>query len=200
MLHFLLLVASDVPLATFDGRAPHSWQTENDPVMGGQSNGKWSTTTIANKTYGEWTGECKIVPALKAPGFTIALTKSPLTAKFPDVHDQDGLLITAKNLGNVSTFNVAFCDSRINFYRCQFGSFKANFSMPVSDYFSTVFVPWGHFSDKWSSATGKHTKEDPPTAASLSKISQVQVWVEGVAGKFHVLLEGISAGKAPIQS
>ena len=60
----------------------------------------------------------------------------------------------------------------------------------------TVFVPWSRFSDKWSPATGAHTSEDPPTAKSLQSISQVQLWVEGVAGTFHVWLQSIYAGKA----
>ena len=62
----------------------------------------------------------------------------------------------------------------------------------------TVFVPWSEFSDKWSPATGQHTSEHPPTAKSLASISQVQLWVEGVAGDFHVWIDGVRAGSRPM--
>ena len=58
-----------------------------------------------------------------------------------------------------------------------------------------AFIPWKDFSDKWDPATGEPTSDDPPTATSLASISQVQLWVEGVAGDFHVWVEGIRAGK-----
>merc|ERR1719281_2194153 len=145
-----------IDLATFDGKATHTWKTENDPVMGGQSDSTW---TLKNG-YGEYSGTCRIVPKLKAPGFTIALTDSPLTASFPDVSSTSGIIIGVRNAGgNVTNFKFAFCDSRINFYRCQFASFKADFTIAHSNSFSEVFLPWSKFSDKWSASTGKHTAE-----------------------------------------
>lgn len=41
------------------------WEEENDPVMGGQSYGNW--TSYDN--FGRFQGETKDVPFLKAPGF-----------------------------------------------------------------------------------------------------------------------------------
>ena len=58
-----------------------------------------------------------------------------------------------------------------------------------------VFVGWASFSDKWSSATGAHTAEDPPKASSLKSITQLQLWVEGVADEFHLRVKSIKAGK-----
>jgi hypothetical protein len=189
-----------VPLATFDGTAPHKWHTENDPVMGGVSESTWHvgpSSVDGNKTVGVWKGVTRIVPSLHAPGFTIAMTESPPFVKyFPDISKTAGLALTLNNIGgNVTSFKVAFCDSRINVYRCQFGTFKASFNLTPGG-FKRVFVPFTKFSDKWSAATGAHTKEDPPTAKSLATVSQVQLWVEGTAGPFAVEMLSIEASEA----
>merc|ERR1712137_60104 len=152
---------------------------------GGKSDSAWKV----ENGYGDYSGTCRIVPALKAPGFTIALTESPLLAKFPDISLEDGILLGVRNLDpNVTTFKFAFCDSRIGF-RCQFQSFKADFDLSATSSsadFSEVFLPWSKFSNKWDSATGKHTSENPPTADDLKALTQVQIWTEGVAGTFHL--------------
>ena len=195
----LIGLLGSVPLATFDGKkgTAHRWVVENDPIMGGQSVSNWSLTSTTGGTVGEWRGECRIVPALSAPGFTIAMTSGSLVQHFPDVSDMDGLLLGMRNVGgNITTFMLAFCDSHIDVYRCQFASYKAKFTLPRSDTMQEVFVPWSAFSDKWSAETGEHTKEDPPTHRSLKSISQLQLWVEGVAGDFHIWLKHVSAGKA----
>ena len=175
---------------------------ENDPVMGGQSVSTLkNTTTHLGKQVGEWIGECRIVPSLGAPGFTIAMTEDPTlgTAKFPNVAKEDGLTVTLRNVkGNVTQFKVAFCDTHIDPYRCQFGTYKANFTAKHSNGFTTVFLPWDAFTDKWSPSTGEPTAHDPPNHYSLASISQVQLWVEGVAGDFHVEIEGIRADKKPM--
>merc|ERR1719456_1141839 len=109
------------------------------------------------------------------------MTEAPLTGHFPDISGYDGLTLVGHTVGgNVSSFKLAFCDAHINFYRCQFASFKADFELPAGQ--DSAFVPWSAFSDKWDSATGKHTAEDPPTPAALRSVTQLQVWVEGVAG------------------
>ena len=203
MLNSLLCAAglASVPLATFDGakKTVHRWTVENDPVMGGRSVSNWTLAkTATGETVGEWRGSCRIVPSLHAPGFTIALTSNPF-ASFPDVSSEDGLLLGMRNVplpgGNVTKFQAAFCDSHIDIYRCQFASYKAAFTLPHSSTMQEVFIPWSRFSDKWSAETGAHTKEDPPTSKTLKSISQLQLWVEGVEGDFHVWLHHVSAGK-----
>ena len=89
---------------------------ENDPVMGGQSFSNWTLAKDASgAAVGRWSGQCRIVPSLKAPGFVFALTGSQLTAKFPDASAEDGLVLKMANLaGNVTGYKVAFCDSRLN--------------------------------------------------------------------------------------
>lgn len=187
---------SPIDLARFDGSDKHHWRVENDPVMGGRSSSSWKQNK--DQGIGEYQGECRIVPALSAPGFTIALTDSPILAPaFPDVSSMDGLSLGVRNAGgNITNYKIAFCDSKINFYRCQFQSFKADFEITPSSDFQEVFVPWAKFSDKWSSSTGKHTAEDPPTAKSLQSITQLQIWTEGVAGSFHLQIKHIQASKA----
>lgn len=184
--------SKDIDLATFDGKAPHKWHAESDPVMGGKSSSSVTTTS----SYADFQGTCRIVPALKAPGFTIAMTEGfPLLSKFPDVSSTDGLTVSVRNIGNFSGYKVAFCDSQINFYRCQLQSFKADLVVPASPNgeFQDVFVPWSKFSDKWNSATGKHTEENPPTASSLKSITQLQIWTEAVEGDFHLQIQRVRA-------
>lgn len=186
-----------IDLATFDGKVTHSWHAENDPVMGGRSDSKFEV----QDGVGDYSGTCRIVPALQAPGFTIAMTESPLLGHFPDVSEADGIILGVKNLeANITKFKFAFCDSRINIYRCQFQSFKADFEIAPSDSFGEVFIPWSAFSDKWSASTGEHTAEDPPSATSLRSLTQIQIWTEGVAGTFHLQIKYIRAGKAPAPS
>jgi len=182
-------------LATFDGKAPHKWHAENDPVMGGKS----SSTISTNGSYADYQGTTAIVPSLKAPGFTIAMTRGFPFSKFPDVSSMDGLTVSVRNIGNFSGYKLAFCDSRINLYRCQFGTFKADLDIPSSsnEEFQDVFIPWSKFSDKWSATTGEHTAENPPTASSLKSISQLQIWTEALEGNFHLQFQYVRASKAP---
>lgn len=148
---------------------------------------------------GDFSGTCRIVPKLQAPGFTIALTESPLLfGHFPDVSSEDGLVLGVRNAGgNITDFKVAFCDARVNLYTCQLASYKADFSVKASSAVTEVFVPWSKFSDKWAAATGKHTAEHPPSPSTLRGITQLQIWVEGVAGEFHLQIHYIRAGKVP---
>lgn len=192
---------AEVEMADFGGSAPHQWHSENDPVMGGQS----SSSFAVGDGFGIYKGSCRIVPKLSAPGFTIAMTETPLKGHFPDVSSMDGLLLGLRNAGgNITSFKVAFCDSRVNWWRCQLQTFKAAFDLPASGDFKEVFVPWSEFSDKWDASTGKHTAEEPPTASSLRSVTQLQLWTEGVLGDFEVHVKYIKAGKsakavAPLQ-
>lgn len=188
-----------VDLATFDDKAPHKWHSENDPVMGGQSD---STVQVA-KSFADFKGSTRIVPALQAPGFTIALTEGfPLFSRFPDASAMDGLAVSVMSLGApYSGFKIAFCDSHV-FFRCQFQSFKAALPVPAaaSRGFQEVFVPWKEFSNKWNASTGRHTAESPPGPSSLRSITQLQLWAEGVEGDFDLRFSYIRAARAPARS
>ena len=56
----------DLTLASFDGKAQHTFKELNDPVMGGESTGTWSVNASG---YGVFDGQVVDVPSLKAPGF-----------------------------------------------------------------------------------------------------------------------------------
>jgi len=85
----------------------------------------------------------------------------------------------------------------------QFFSYKADVSIPVSDDFITVYMPFNTFSNKWSAATGEATKKCSDdasvclTAPHLKHISQIGIWAEGVAGDFDLEIQSITAGFAP---
>merc|ERR1712228_242514 len=166
--------------------------------MGG---GRSSSTVNIMSSYADYKGSTRIVPALKAPGFTIAMTEGfPLLSKFPDVSSMDGLTISVRQVdSNFTGYKLAFCDSHINFYRCQVQSFKADLPVPsaLNNDFQEVFIPWSKFSDKWDAATGKHTAEHPPDASSLKSITQLQVWTEAEEGDFHLQFQYVRASKAP---
>merc|ERR1712136_453952 len=84
--------------------------------------------------YRDYQGVCRTVPSLQAPGFTIALTTNPVFARFPDASSMDGLALGIRNVGgNVTAFKVAFCDARINVYKCQFASFKADITVEPTE-------------------------------------------------------------------
>jgi hypothetical protein len=189
--------ATYIDLATFDGKATHKWHSENDPVMGGKS----SSTVSSTGSYADFMGTTRIVPALKAPGFTIAMTEgAPFFSRFPDVSTMDGLTISLRQVGSsFKGYKLAFCDSRINFYRCQMESFKADLPVPMSSNgeFQDVFIPWSKFSDKWDAATGKHTAENPPKAESLKSITQLQIWTEAQEGDFNLQFQYVRASKSP---
>lgn len=189
--------ADYIDLATFDAKATHKWHAENDPVMGGRS----SSVVQIVQAYLDFKGATRIVPSLGAPGFTIALTEGfPLFSKFPDVSSMDGLKLSVRQMGsNFTGYKIAFCTS-LNFYHCQFQSFKADFLVPASanGEFQDVFVPWSKFSDKWSASTGKHTAEHPPTSSDLKSIRQLQIWTEAVAGDFHLQVQYVRASKVSV--
>merc|ERR1712178_273130 len=82
------------------------------------------------------------------------------------------------------------------------GCFKQKFSVPAGSDFVDVKLPFNTFSDKWSSATGEHTKECAtekdvcPTADKLGKIQRVEFWGEGASGKLRLEVKSVSAEKS----
>merc|ERR1711865_859379 len=210
----LLLSAASatINLATWDGASATTFKfTElNDPVMGGQSSGTFAIDA-ANKC-GIFDGEVKDVPSLKAPGFI----KAAADGSFPDISSTIGgdlVLSVRSSTPEFGGFRVAFAYGTLSpAYACAGGGsiplsrgcFKAKFSVAAGDEFSTVRIPLTEFSDMWSPATGKHTKECKddsgvcPTASGLKEIKRIEVWAEGALGKVH--LEVQSIGAAPSSS
>jgi len=195
-------------LLTFDGAAGTTFKfTElNDPVMGGQSTGTWSLKDGA----GVMDGEVVNVPSLKAPGFI----KAAGDGKFADISEFiDGSLVlkVRSSTPEYAGFRVSFAAGALNnAFACAGGGglplsrgcFKQKFSVPAGSEFVDVKVPFNTFSDKWSSATGEHTKECKddkdvcPSAERLSKIERLEFWGEGADGKLHLEIQSVSAEKA----
>ncbi|KAJ1447982.1 hypothetical protein M885DRAFT_540815 [Pelagophyceae sp. CCMP2097] len=207
---FFFAAAVEVPLVTVDGVSGSvklgDWECLIDPVMGGQSVGSWTSSN----DYGTLDGEVKDVPSLAAPGFVTAGG----TFTYPDVSKtvKGGLALTVRSsTSDYKGFRVSFAAGAMSpAYSCAAGGnlpfsrgcFKADFSFPENydeDEFTTIYVPFTSFSDKWSSSTGKHGVEctdDPdvcPTAGKLKDISYVEVWAEGVDGKVHLDVAKIAA-------
>merc|ERR1712166_301806 len=194
-----------IQLVTFDGApsSTHTFTELNDPIMGGQSTGTWSTTA----KYGTFDGNVVDVPSLKAPGFI----KASANGVFPDVSSALGgnlVLMVRTSTPTYAGFRVAFAaDTVAPSYACSGGGsipfsrgcFKAKFSVPAGDDFVAVKVPINSFSDMWSPATGEHTKEFAadadvcPTAKSLSGIKRLEIWAEGALGKVHLEVKSVVA-------
>ena len=170
----------------------------NDPVMGGRST---STFEQSREGIAVFNGTVRIVPQLKAPGFCNAEIQSNsfLHPNFPDATAQysatGGLVYRVKSNGPLTAFKVAYGTSG----EYNFGSWKADVTVPADGQLHNIFVPWNHFSNKWSPSTGEPTvkcSDSPkvcPTKDSLSKIGAVGLWAEGVAGSFHVELHSVTA-------
>jgi len=195
-----------VQLVTFDG-APattFSFVELNDPVMGGLSTGTWAVNATARA--GVFDGEVVDVPSLQAPGFI----KAAADGSFPDASsaaDGDLVLEVRTTTPEYGGFRVAFASGTLSAaYACAGGGsiplsrgcFKASFSVPAGDDFSSVRIPLRAFSDKWSPATGKQTatcaqdSDVCPTAAKLAKIVRLEIWAEGALGRAHLEVKSIS--------
>jgi len=202
------LTSSLGSLVTFDGAASTTFKFVelNDPVMGGSSTGTWSL----GDGFGILDGDVVNVPSLKAPGFI----KAAADGKFPDVSDfiDGSLVLTVRTTTpNYAGFRVTFVSGAgspsfscagggsLPFSR---GCFKQKFQVQSGSEFVEIKLPFNTFSDKWSSATGEHTKECAqdkdvcPTAEKLSKIQRIEFWGEGAAGKLHLEVKSVSAEKA----
>eukprot|EP00756_Hemistasia_phaeocysticola_P040714 Hpha_TRINITY_DN16879_c1_g1::TRINITY_DN16879_c1_g1_i14::g.151020::m.151020 len=191
-----------LPLVTFDGQkgTTFNFKQMNDPVMGGESTGNWSVQTKDQQTFGVMDGVVVNVPKLAAPGFI----ESAADAKFNDVSAalSGGLRLTVRSsTPEYKGFRVSFAAGTLSpDYSCAGGGsipfsrgcFKRPFSVKAGSEFSTVYLPFNTFSDKWSPATGVQNvtcSEDSdvcPTAKDLAGIVRVEFWAEGAAGKVHL--------------
>lgn len=186
-------------MVSFGANEPsnYKWFVVNDPVMGGRS----SSTITESGGLGIFNGTVAIVPQLKAPGFCNAEARPTLLQPRIDVSSylSGGIVYKLKSTGPMNTFKAAFGTST----QYDFNSYKADFTVPNTGNFETVYIPFNSFSNKWSAATGEPTEtcaKNPsvcPTSHALADIGSIGIWAEGTAGDFHVEMQSIYASMGP---
>lgn len=102
--------------------------------MGGRS----TSTFKVEAGKGVFSGVCRIVPALKAPGFCNAEARPALGQKIADASAfiDGGLEIVLTSTGNLTQFKAAFGNKAEH----DFGSFKADFTVTKGP--NTVRIPF----------------------------------------------------------
>jgi hypothetical protein len=171
---------------------------------------------------GIFDGEAKIVPSLKAPGFckvTGGFSQSADLSAFAYGTTTSAIKMVARSsTPEYAGFRFGIGGKGIPKTSIfGGGSFKASFSMNGTNpaLFQEVTIPMGKFSYDWSGFTGDCNTKDPggldkqhycctgsgespsedkvcPAAKYLTAISDVEIWAEGVAGKFHLEVVSIS--------
>ena len=158
------LIKHATPMAKFDGAdksLTHSWRANNDPVMGGQS---FSTVKVENDVL-NFTGACKIVPSLQAPGFVTAVTDDRVV--WPDVSTCEGLRLTAKAADDYKGYRVSFGDAHPAGGKFFAYGYKSHFTPSVGK-FGEVKIPFDQFTDFWDDATGEPIHTCAPDSNSQS--------------------------------
>lgn len=181
----------EIPLVTFDGvkETTRQWERSDDSMMGGSSFG----TFQGGNGSAIFEGECHAVPTpAKAPGWMSFQTKP---SNIPPVNGCQGLKITARTNTHYAGFRLSFGTDK--FYSRE--GYKASFRVPAGSGFSSVKLSWYDFTRAWDDTTGQPTikcTEDTgvcPTFLTLNNMQRMQVWAEGVVGKFHLEIQAISA-------
>merc|ERR1711937_293067 len=184
-----------IPLVSFSGTGSkaHTWKANNDPVMGGQS---YSTVVIEHGVL-NFTGACKIVPKLKAPGFITAVTSDGTWA---DVSSCSGLKIVAKAATAYKGYRISFGHAHPIFGKIFAYGYKAHFSPTVGS-LGSVSIPFVNFTDFWDDATGKSihncgsswpNSNYCSSTKTLAEMGTMSIWAEGVEGAIHLEVKSVS--------
>ena len=167
-----------------------SWETMNDPVMGGKSYSQFSI----KDDVGIFDGEVVDVPFLKAPGFITMRGNGD----YPDVSYCNSLQLRLRASEQYSGYKISFGNRHIHGNRHAYG-YKADFHAPVGDEMMTVTIPFRDFTARWDEATGDPIvtcQENPdycPDQETLKNMKTLSIWGEGVCGDVHLEVESISA-------
>ena len=142
-----------------------------------------------------------------SPGFL----KAGVDATFPDASAAVGgsLILVARATKPYRGYRLAFASgARDPRYSCEGGGSiplsrgcwkSTNFTIPPTNEFVTVNIPFSNFSDHWAPPTGDHKSTCPEdkstcvTAKVLSKIQRIEVWAEGETANIHLEVQSISA-------
>ncbi|CAB9525768.1 expressed unknown protein [Seminavis robusta] len=189
------LSANEILLEDFSDPI-HKWDTMNDPVMGGQSK---SSLAIENGVA-RFTGDCAIVPFLKAPGFITMVTGGFYMGKesFPDINSCQALAFTLKTNVDYKGYRVSFGKEHLPEGHHAQGYKAPLTNLPSAD-FDDVIIPLNDFSSKWDDATGDVTvtcAENPkycPSSKWLANMQTISFWGEGVEGEVDLEIKQIRA-------
>ena len=209
----------DLPLATFDGSASstRTWETVNDPVMGGAS-----VSTFAQEgKVGVWSGEVKIVQSLGAPGFCTLRTKD--SQVFPDaststhigLHLTDGsglptgdftMSVGVKGVTtSQSMFSAALTSEHCcgNDCRVPWSAFPPSClpsCLPTCHLPTPTYIPTFSSCDLSIlrsafkvSFRGKPVPGGPPLTKHLADMTQLGLGTSGHAGKFSLSIASLYA-------
>jgi len=175
----------------------HTWNTLNDPVMGGRS----ESSLAIGDGIAHFEGTCAIVPSLDAPGFITMVTGgygSPTTAPFPDVSSCTGLALVLRTAMDYEGYYLSFGTDRAPGARYAMG-YKTHLDLSAGNEFSEVKLPFSKFSSSWDDATGKTTvtcaddKRFCPSLDNLKDMKTVSFWGEGVEGAVDLEIKYIGA-------
>ena len=177
--------------------AINTWETLNDPVMGGKS----SSSVKIEDGAAHFSGTCAIVPSLQAPGFITMVTggyhQGP--AVFPDISKCTSLKVIARTTVRYKGYYLSFGTDKVPGGHHAMG-YKASFNgAPYGEDFGEVIIPFSDFSSKWNEATGKtevKCSDDPSFCPSMENLQDMQTmsfWGEGVEGNVALDIKFISA-------
>jgi len=179
--------ASSVLIQDFkSGDKSHNltWQTVNDPVMGGQSTS--SLTVDPSMGAAVWEGKVRIVPFLHAAGFCTCMGYGG--SGIPDLSPYSDLVFDVSSLTpptNLTNFQAQFESSVRTTERG--GNFIADFTLVAGQ--KQIVVPFKKFVESYHGQriAGK------PSAKQLANIQSIGLGLDGTVGQFKVLISSISA-------
>ena len=189
----------NITLATFDGSltlTPWSWETVNDPVMGGQSNSAFRVAF----SEGIWDGQVRSVPFVNAPGFcSVQAPGLGKAAAYPDLSAADGILVRARQIipSGISRFNVQIRTKGAKSFAQQQGVYTADFSMAYDseNKIQSHFLPWSEFKCTY---LGEPVSWCPDINTQLGEVTNIGLGTSypGEAGLFQVGITSLSAVQA----
>jgi len=189
------IVGKIVVLATFDEvkETTLPFAAVNDPVMGGQSTSKFSTSD----GVGVFEGEVAVVPFLGSPGFCNleAPGYNAPAIEFPDISGTDGITIVGRQTltGGLTNWDVALRTEALkHVMSAPDASWQADFkNFADSD---AHFVPYSAFKCNFR---GRPLDNCGDLSEQLSGLTSVSVGSSGVAGSFRLELNSIAATSSP---
>lgn len=187
----------DILLASFDGKANHSWKQMNDPVMGGKSTGRFA---VENQ-LGIFDGEVVDVPFLKAPGFIKAsvVDMNLFGHMFPDISACKSITLQVKSDTDYKGYRFSIGNAHAPGGKFFAYGYKSNFDAGKVGEWTSVTLPLSGFTDYWDDATGEAIKTCQenkiycPDEKTLKDMRTMGFWAEGVAGKVHLEIKSVTA-------